>query len=135
MRWNYFKLRQLSLLQSAFWQLLQIAPAFLLQGGTRFITNCDRYYKVRWIYYKLWQVLQRAMIITNCDIAAGATYPRDMALCALCSPYFWNFIARCLIEMYLDECELVWFCIIPLLSLAPKMFSFEPILMSLFARK
>ena len=25
------------------------------------------YYKVRWIYYKLRQVLQSAMIITNCD--------------------------------------------------------------------
>ena len=34
---------------------------------TFFITNCDRYYKVRWIYYKLRQVLQSAMIITNCD--------------------------------------------------------------------
>ena len=28
-------------------QLLQIATAFLLQNATRFITNCDRYYKVR----------------------------------------------------------------------------------------
>ena len=50
MRWNYYKLRQLSLLQSA----------------KRFITNCDRHYKVQWIYYKLRQVLQSAMIITNC---------------------------------------------------------------------
>ena len=32
-----------------------------------FITNCDRYYNVRWIYYKLRQLLQSAMIITNCD--------------------------------------------------------------------
>ena len=47
--------------------LLQIATAFLLQSATQFITNCDRYYKVRWIYYKLRQVLQSAMIITNCD--------------------------------------------------------------------
>ena len=53
-RWNYYKLRQLSLLQSA----------------TRFITNCDRYYKVRWIYHKLRQILQSAMIITNCDSTA-----------------------------------------------------------------
>ena len=30
-------------------QLLQIATAFLLQSATRFITNCDRYYKVRWL--------------------------------------------------------------------------------------
>ena len=37
---------------------------FLLQSATRFISNCDRYYKVRWIYYKLRQVLQSAMIIT-----------------------------------------------------------------------
>ena len=29
--------------------LLQIATAFLLQSATRFITNCDRYYKVRWL--------------------------------------------------------------------------------------
>ena len=28
-------------------QLLQIATAFLLQSATRFITNCDRYYKER----------------------------------------------------------------------------------------
>ena len=28
-------------------QLLQIAKAFLLQSATRFITNCNRYYKVR----------------------------------------------------------------------------------------
>ena len=47
--------------------LLQIATAFLLQSATRFITNCDRYYKVRWIYYKSRQVLQSAKIITNCD--------------------------------------------------------------------
>ena len=33
------------------------------------ITNCDTlvYYIVRWIYYKLRQVLQSVMIITNCD--------------------------------------------------------------------
>ena len=30
-------------------QLLQIATALLLQSATRFITNCDRYYKVRWL--------------------------------------------------------------------------------------
>ena len=48
-------------------QLLQITTAFLLQSATRFITNCDSYYKVRWIYFKLRQVLQSAMIITNCD--------------------------------------------------------------------
>ena len=29
--------------------LLQIATAFLLQSARRFITNCDRYYKVRWL--------------------------------------------------------------------------------------
>ena len=52
--------------------LLQIATAFLLQSATRFITNRDRYYKVRWIYYKLRQVLQSAMIITNCDSTSEA---------------------------------------------------------------
>ena len=30
-------------------QLLQIATAFLLQSATRFIANCDSYYKVRWL--------------------------------------------------------------------------------------
>ena len=58
-------MRQLSLLRSA--------TPFLLQSATWFITNCDRYYKVRWIYYKLRQVLQSAMIITNCD----STHPLD----------------------------------------------------------
>ena len=42
-------------------ELLQIRDTF-------FITKCDTvYYKLRWIYYKLRQVLQSAMIITNCD--------------------------------------------------------------------
>ena len=80
MRWNYYKLRQLSLLQSAMDNFYKLRQLFyykvrhgLLQIATgitkcdRFITNCDRYYKVRWIYYKLRQILQSAMIITNCD--------------------------------------------------------------------
>ena len=53
--------------------LLQIAKPFLLQSATRFITNCDRYYKVRWIYYKSRQVLQSATIITNCDSTYGTS--------------------------------------------------------------
>ena len=31
------------------WTVLQIATAFLLLSVTRFITNWDRYYKVRWL--------------------------------------------------------------------------------------
>ena len=54
---SYYKLREL----------------FLLQSAIRFITSCDRYYKVRWIYYKLRQVLQSAMIITNCDSTRAVT--------------------------------------------------------------
>ena len=62
MRWNYYKLRQLSLLQSAMdshYKLGQLfyykVPHGLLQIATGitkcdgFITNCDRYYKVRWL--------------------------------------------------------------------------------------
>ena len=49
-RWNYYKLRQLSLLQSAMDSYYKLRELFLLQSATRFITNCDRYYKVRWIY-------------------------------------------------------------------------------------
>ena len=49
----------------------------VLQSATLFITNCDRPYKVRWIYYKLREVLQSAMIITNCDSTLnGGTHPR-----------------------------------------------------------
>ena len=62
-----------------------IATAFLLQSATRFITNCDRYYKVRWIYYKLRKVLQSAMIITNCD----STDLLDCR-CFPWTPPFWN---------------------------------------------
>ena len=62
MRWNYYKLRQLSLLQSAMDScyklrqlnyykerhgLLQIATGITKCDG--FITNCDRYYKVLWL--------------------------------------------------------------------------------------
>ena len=62
MRWNCYKLRQLILLQSAidcYYKLRQLfyykARHSLLQivtGITKwdgFITNCDRYYKVRWV--------------------------------------------------------------------------------------
>ena len=60
--WNYYKLRQVRLLQSAMdsyykWGqlfyykvrhgLLQIATDITKCDG--FITNCDRYYKVRWL--------------------------------------------------------------------------------------
>ena len=41
---------------------LQIATAFLLQSAARFITNCDRYYKVRWMYYKVRWLLQIATV-------------------------------------------------------------------------
>ena len=67
-RWNYHKLRQLSLLQSAMDSYYKLRQLFyykvlhgLLQIATgitkcdEFITNCHRYYKLS------------AMIITNCD--------------------------------------------------------------------
>ena len=86
MRWNYYKLWQLSFnITKCDGQLLQIATAFLLQSATRFITNCDRYYKVQWIYYKLRKVLQSAMIITNCD----STDLLDCQ-CFPWTPPFWN---------------------------------------------
>ena len=60
MRWNYYKLRQLSLLQSAMDSCYKLRQLFyykvrhgLLQIATGitkcdgFITNRDRYYKVR----------------------------------------------------------------------------------------
>ena len=62
MRWNYYKLRKLSLLQSAMDRYYKLRQLFyykvrhgLLQITTGitncdgFITNCDRYYKVRWL--------------------------------------------------------------------------------------
>ena len=52
----------------------RVRQFFLLQSVTRFITNCDRYYKVRWIYYKLRQILQSAIMFTNCD----STRPRQL---------------------------------------------------------
>ena len=52
MRWNYYKLRQLS--------SLQIATAFLLQSATQFITSRDRYYNAM-------DLLQIATVITKCD--------------------------------------------------------------------
>ena len=59
------KQRWWRLLKKVRWTVITNCDTFLLQSATRFITNCDRYYKVRWIYYKLRQVLQSAMIITN----------------------------------------------------------------------
>ena len=58
MGWNYYKLRHLSLLQSAV--CYKLRHLF--------------YYKVRSIYYKFRQVLQSAMIITNCDSTDSRQY-------------------------------------------------------------
>ena len=70
-RWNYDKLRQLSLLQSAmnsclkFWQI-----SYKVWHGL----NCDKYYIVWWIYYKLRKVLQSAMIIRTLITNVHAYY-------------------------------------------------------------
>ena len=79
---SYYKLRQLFYYKVRH-GLLQVATG--ITKCDRIITNCDSlvYYKVRWtvitncdsffitkcdtVYYKLRQVLQSAMIITNCD--------------------------------------------------------------------
>ena len=58
-RWNYYKLRQLSLLQSAM---------DFTNCDSFFITKCDT------VYYKLRQVLQSVMIITNCDSTLGGNW-------------------------------------------------------------
>ena len=66
MRRNYYKLRQLSLLQSAmdsYYKLRQLFYYKVRHGLLQIATGLQ----VRWIYYKLRQVLQSAMIITNCD--------------------------------------------------------------------
>ena len=55
-RWNDYKLRQLSLLQSAM--------------DSFFITKCDT------VYYKLRQVFQSAMIITNWDSSTSPPPPK-----------------------------------------------------------
>ena len=46
----------------------------LLHNVTDIITKCDSfiakyksYYKLQWFYYKMLQLLQNAMSITNCD--------------------------------------------------------------------
>ena len=91
MRWNYYKLRQLSLLQSAMDSCYKLRQLFyykvrhvLLQIATG-IAKCDDYYKLRQLsllqsamdsYYKLRQLfyymvrhglLQIATGITKCD--------------------------------------------------------------------
>ena len=56
---SYYKVRQL----------------FLLQSGVDLITNCNMYYKELWIYCKLRQVLQSAMIIhKNWDSTSSTLY-------------------------------------------------------------
>ena len=87
MRWNYYKLRQLSLLQSAmdcyyklrhlFYYrvrhgLLQIATGVTKCDG--FITNFDRYYKVRWLLQiatvQTW-LLHYLLLFMNCACGVG----------------------------------------------------------------
>ena len=53
-RWNCYKIATALYISKSDGQLLQIATAFLLQ-------LCET------VYYKLRQVFQSAMIITNCD--------------------------------------------------------------------
>ena len=76
MRWNYYKLRQLSLLQSA--MDFTDCDSFL-------ITKCDT------VYYKLRQVLQSAMIVTNCDSTLGGNWPGS---------YSWEYKEYNAITMY-----------------------------------
>ena len=76
MRWNYYKLRQLSLLQSA--MDFTDCDSFL-------ITKCDT------VYHKLRQVLQSAMIVTNCDSTLGGNWPGS---------YSWGYKEYNTITMY-----------------------------------
>ena len=79
-RWNCYKLRQLSLLQSAVCSYYKVRQLFLLQKASGFITNCARYCKLRWIYYKLRQVVQSAMIIINGPFySCACAYSSDLA--------------------------------------------------------
>ena len=66
MRWNYYKLRQLSLLQSAM---------DFTNCDSFFITKCGTvYYKLRQVLQSAMDVLQSAMIITNCDSTLGGNW-------------------------------------------------------------
>ena len=55
--------------------LLKNATAILLQNATKvyykmhliFNCECGSYYKLRRLYYKMWQLLQNATFVTNCD--------------------------------------------------------------------
>ena len=74
MRWNYYKLRQLSLLQSAMDSYYKLRQLFyykvrhgLLQIATG-ITKCDTvYYKLRQVLQNAMGLLQNATGITKCD--------------------------------------------------------------------
>ena len=58
----------------------KFATALLLQNATWFIKNCDRYYKVRWIYLRLRQVVSKAH-----DNYKLRQYPGLVP-----SPHWWN---------------------------------------------
>ena len=107
MWWNYYKLRQLSLLQSAmdscyklrqlFYYkvrhgLLQIATGITKCNG--FITNCDRYYKVRWI-------LQIATVQWLSLLTCESLWP--------CGCNFWSIFASIWSQLVTD-CDISWWC-------------------------
>ena len=56
----YYKMQQI---------LLQNVTAILLQNATKAYYKMGQvfYYKLQQLYYKIWQSLQNAMFITNCD--------------------------------------------------------------------
>ena len=69
----YYKLRQLSLLQSA----------------TRFITNYDRYYKVRWLL----QIATGALRGLSIDNQFDEQYPKAMIVNLICHPW-WQLLMK-----------------------------------------
>ena len=83
LRWNYYKLRQLILVYyKVRWTVITNCESF-------FITKCDT------VYYKLRQVLQSAMIITNCDstddIINHVTWANCFYLCSFRTVQFTHY--------------------------------------------
>ena len=99
----YYRMQQI-LLQNATAILFKMRLKFITECVRIFIKNCDgsSYYKLRQFYYKIWQLLQNTIFITNFDstlayevfqwnLFPGLFYLIESLTCRAAAPVWWHF--------------------------------------------
>ena len=63
----YYKMRQKFITKCVRFYITKWNRSLLQNVSGFFITKCNSYYKLQQLYYKMWQLLQNATFITDCD--------------------------------------------------------------------